>query len=86
MRTTIAVDDNILRAAKLHARRLGKSLGEFIELAVRHELARQADPQRERPPIPAFTRGTGLRPGVDITSNRALIELLDEGTRVEGLR
>ncbi len=86
MRTTIAVDDNVLHAAKEQAQRHGQTLGQFIELAVRHELARQGQPQPERPAIPTFTRGAGLRPGVDVTSNRALTEALDDGTAIEDLR
>jgi len=30
------------------------------------------------PPIPVFRGGTGPRPGVDLTSNRGLHEVLDE--------
>jgi hypothetical protein len=29
-------------------------------------------------PLPVFTAGTGPRPGVDLRSNRALAELLDD--------
>ncbi|MGH3740878.1 MAG: CopG family transcriptional regulator [Micromonosporaceae bacterium] len=87
MRTTIALDDQVLDAAKEQARRCGQSLGAFVEVAVRRELARQQSPRpQQRPKIPTFTRGAGLRPGVDITSTRALLEVLDEGTPVEDLR
>lgn len=41
---------------------------------------------RADPDIPVFKGGGGLRPGVDITSNRALQELLDEGVPFEKLR
>jgi len=86
MRTTIALDDNVLEAAKDHARITGRTLGELIELAIRHELARQQEPRQDGPPLPTFTRGNGLRPGVDITSNRGLLEVLDEGSNLEDLR
>lgn len=36
-------------------------------------------PRPERPPVPVFHGGTGPRPGVDLNSNRALYEALDEG-------
>ncbi|CFA16504.1 PE-PGRS family protein [Mycobacterium tuberculosis] len=32
-----------------------------------------------RPTVPVFDAGTGPRPGIDLTSNRALSEVLDEG-------
>lgn len=86
MRTTIALDDNVLDAAKRRAHELGRTLGEFIELAVRHELARPSGPRPAGPPLPTFTRGTGPRPGVDITSNRGLLEVLDGEAGIEDLR
>jgi hypothetical protein len=46
-----------------------------VEATLRRELA---EPVREEPPpVPVFTRGTGVRPRVDVRSNRALAELLD---------
>jgi uncharacterized protein (DUF1330 family) len=33
----------------------------------------------EAPTIPVFRGGTGPRPGIDLTSNRALFEALDDG-------
>lgn len=78
MRTTVAIDDNLLAAAKTRARQQGATLGELVEAALRRELA-----DREPAaivPLPVFTAGTGPRPGVDLRSNRALAELLDRPT------
>jgi len=36
--------------------------------------------------LPVFRGGNGPRPGVDLTSNRALYELLDEGVELNKLR
>jgi hypothetical protein len=36
--------------------------------------------------VPVVRGRGGLRPGVDAASNRALFELLDEGTPIEQLR
>jgi hypothetical protein len=36
--------------------------------------------------IPVFRGGTGPRPGIDLTSNRALYEVLDEGVPLERRR
>jgi hypothetical protein len=83
MRTTINIDAHVLATAKLRARQLGLTLGEFIEAALQRVPARDAPD--DSPDIPAFPSG-GLRPGVDLGSNRAIQELLDEGMPVEKLR
>jgi hypothetical protein len=75
MRTTVAIDDRLLLAAKTAARRRGCTLGRLIEDALRRELEQQG--ARDRPPVPVFRGGTGPRPGVDLRSNRALIDLLE---------
>lgn len=77
MRTTLSVDDELLAAAKRRARERGVSLGKVVEDALRRALAR--DPGEGAPPVvPVFTGGSGPRPGVDLTSNRALQEVLDD--------
>lgn len=85
MRTTISVDENLLRSAKRQARRRGLTLGQFIEEAVRRELGRPST-DTPGPLIPVFRDGKGLRPGVDVSSNRALMEALDEGQALERTR
>ncbi|MFP3899590.1 MAG: CopG family transcriptional regulator [Acidimicrobiia bacterium] len=84
MRTTVAVDDNLLAAAKQRAHERGVSLGTVIEDALRATLMRA--PQRERPAIPVFREGTGVRPGIDVTSTRALLEALDADRALDELR
>jgi hypothetical protein len=84
VRTTLAIDDRILAAAKRRARARGITLGELVEEALRAELA--ATPTGSRPAIPVFREGTGVRPGIDMTSNRAVQEALDEGASLEQLR
>lgn len=74
MRTTVAIDDELLGAAKAAASRRGYSLGQLLEEALRRELDR---PTGARPAVPVFRGGTGPRPGVDLRSNRAIAELLD---------
>lgn len=84
MRTTVAIDDHLLARAKDRARERGTTLGKVIEDALRTELNRPES--GDGPPIPVFRAGGGLRPGVDLSSNRAIQELLDEGTPPEKLR
>jgi hypothetical protein len=76
MRTTLAIDDQLLATAKKRARERGQTLGEYVEDSLRRSLV-SAAPANEGPSIPMFTRGTGMRPGIDPTSNRALFDALD---------
>jgi hypothetical protein len=46
----------------------------------------QAQPTADRPTIPVYRNGRGLRPGVDLSSNRAIHELLDGGADAGSLR
>lgn len=85
MRTTISIHDELLASAKARARERGQTLGALVEDALRRELSVSYE-STDRPPIPIFRGGNGLRPGVDLTSNRALYELLDEGVPFEKLR
>lgn len=84
MRTTISISDHLLAAAKERARLTGRTLGEVVEAAIRREL--NAKPNQPRPEVPAFDGGSGPQPGVDLSSNRALYEALDEGTDLNSLR
>jgi hypothetical protein len=86
MRTTVAVDDHLLAAAKRRARERerGQTLGQVVEGALRRELAEPA--AREPVEVPVFRGGDGPLPGVDLRSNRALREALDRGTGIAELR
>lgn len=75
MRTTIDINDTLLRAAKAHAARERKSLKEIFEQALRTFLAGPA-PAPYAPPIPKF-RGQGVQLGVDLTDNAALQDIMD---------
>jgi hypothetical protein len=85
MRTTVTIADELHASAKLRAKERGMTLGELVEDALRRKLAVPYE-STDRPSVPIFRGGSGLRPGVDITSNRAIRELLDEGLPFEKLR
>jgi len=85
MRTTVSISDELLLAAKRLARERGQSLGDVVDTALRRELA-APEPRRDRPAVPVFRSGTGPRPGIDLASNRALHEALDEGVELNALR
>lgn len=81
MRTTLSISDELLAAAKRRARERGQTLGAFVDAALQRELSDEDRPTAA-PPVPVFRSGTGPRPGIDLRSNRALIEALDEGVPV----
>ncbi len=85
MRTTLSISDELLAAAKRRARGTGQSLGSVIDAALRRELT-ASNQAGDRPEVPVFRGGSGPRPGVDLTSNRALHELLDESLPLESRR
>lgn len=76
MRTTLALDDALLARAKKRAASRGQTLGQYVEAAVRRELTVESEP-RTVPELPVFTRGTGIRPGIDPSSTQALFDALD---------
>jgi hypothetical protein len=84
MRTTVAVDDHLLSAAKRRARERGQTLGRVIEDALRRELADL--PGGEPIEVPVFHGGDGPLPGVDLRSNRAVREMLDRDAGITELR
>ncbi len=78
MRTTIRLDDHLLREAKARAARAGRSLNEFIEDAVRSAVLDDHQAASAAPVIPVFRGGRGLHPGVDLDSNAELLELMGD--------
>ncbi len=85
IRTTIALPEQLLKTAKREARSRGLTLGRLIEAALRRELSRRSE-HPSVPEVPTFRGGHGVRPGIDVASNRALLEALDEGRAIEQLR
>ena len=76
MRTTLDINDELLRAVKAHAADERKTLKATVEQALREFLAGPAHPASDAPPIPVF-RGLGVQPGVDLTDNAALAAIMD---------
>ncbi len=77
MRTTLQLDDEVFRAFKRRAAERGTSLAHEIEEALRSELAGRVETaQSERYQVPTF-RGTAPVPGVDLNSNAALADILE---------
>jgi Bacterial antitoxin of type II TA system, VapB len=78
MRTTINIDDALLRRARELAARTRRSLGDVVDDALRMLLT----PRDETGPDPSVELpvygGSGLRPGVDLEDREGLAALLDE--------
>ncbi len=80
MRTTVTVDDHVLRQAKEETARTGETLGHIVEEALRERFARRRLTPEQRRPIPELTTsgGTGVFPGVDLDNNAGLLDLMDD--------
>ena len=78
MRTTIRLDDELLRQLKQIAARSDRTLTAVIEDALREMLARQTR-RKGRPELKLTTvSGQGLQPGMDLDDSAALLDLMEE--------
>jgi predicted transcriptional regulator len=76
-RTTIRLDDQLLRDAKTLAAESGRTLTAVIEDALRVALARRKSSESDAKwEFPTFDMG-GLMPGVDLDNNAALLDLME---------
>lgn len=78
MRTTLAIDDRVLAAAKSRAAAEGVTLGQFVEQAVRQSLLPVAEHSAPPAPLPVSSKTGGFVPGIDPMSNRSLYDALDQ--------
>jgi hypothetical protein len=78
MRTTVRLDDALIRQAKIRAAEQGITFTQLIDESLRERLAtRPAETGGEPLELPAFG-SRGLRPGVDLSDNRATRDLMDD--------
>jgi hypothetical protein len=78
MRTTLTLDDDVLKAAKRRAREQDRPLKDVINEALRHGLALG----RPRRPAYAFRLKTvpgRLLPGVDLADRDKLFDVMERG-------
>jgi hypothetical protein len=79
MRTTIRLDDDLLRRTKALAAETGRTLTAVIEDALREALARRRQGHaRGRIALPTF-KGRGLQPGVDLDDTSGLLDIMEAG-------
>jgi len=82
MRTTITIDDQLLRQAKYAAVESNRTLSEVVSDALRDMLLRQSRVPR-RVHLPTAGRGSKVMPGVDVSSNEGLWAVLSDAEREE---
>lgn len=75
MRTTVRLDDHLLRRAKAHAARTGRTLTAPVEECLRQALDETVEADLE--PYRVVTFSSGVRPGVDLDSNATVLEAMD---------
>jgi len=80
MRTTISLDDELLREAKRRAAERGVTLSALVEGQLREGFARDAPRARGRIVLPVFRGRGGLVPGVELTSNASVAEAMEDST------
>ena len=78
MRTTLRLDDVLLRDAKRFAIETGRTLTAVIEDALREALTRRSRRAPAAPTrLPTYGRG-GLRAGIDLDDSSALRDAMDD--------
>ena len=86
MRTTVDIQDDVLRQAKEVSARSGVTLSVLVSDALRVALVRR-EKKKEPVHLTIYVPKTpGLRPGIDITDNASLWEILDADTDVDSRR
>jgi Ribbon-helix-helix protein, copG family len=84
MRTTIRIDDEVYRRVKQVADQSDRTIGQVIEDAIQLALR----PTRNVGSIAALPvfGGSGVMPGVDLTSNRSVAQAMDEDISLDAMR
>jgi plasmid stability protein len=85
MRTTVRIDDELYRRVKLRAATEGRTVAAVLEDAVRVGMTTHVSPSAAAFVLVTAGEG-GLHPGIDLSSNAALREVLDEGVGLAQLR
>ena len=78
MRTTVQIDDRLLREAKRYAVQHGRTFTSVLEDSVRQFLGNPA-PRKGVEPFRMVTfKGDGVRPGVDLDDSAAIWDLTEK--------
>lgn len=74
MKTTLVIDDGVMRRLRQRAAREGTTISELVEAALRLLLDAKR-PAAQLPPLPSFRAGHAR---ADIANRDALYDLMDE--------
>ena len=74
MKTTLVIDDGIMRRVKQEAAKHGLTISDLVEAALRRFLDGLKKKPRKLPPLPVFHSGGFL---VDITNRDALYDAME---------
>jgi plasmid stability protein len=85
VRTTVRIDDDLYRCVKARAATEGRTVAAVLEDAVRIGMTTDQRAASERFRVRAHGSG-GVLPGVDLASNPAVREVLDQGVGLEQMR
>ena len=85
MRTTLTIDDALLRQLRQKALDTGKPFKQVVNDTLRLGLNQAATPQRQPYRCPTFSIG-GLTPGVDLTKANQLAAALEDDLLIDKLR
>jgi len=78
MRTTIEINDDLMRQVKRVALQSNRTLRAVIEDALRCDLAKGPPAAGSAPKERVITfKGRGLRPGIDLDNTADLLDLMD---------
>jgi len=77
MRTTVRLNDQLMKEVQKLAHDSGRTFTAVLEEALREKLARQREAApRAHIRLPTF-KGDGLRPGVDLDDNAGLLDRME---------
>lgn len=78
MRTTLDIREDLLSRAMQQAAREGRRLSDLVEEGLQAILAEKSPHGEADFDLPVSTKRGGTLPGVDITSNAKLLDVLDQ--------
>jgi plasmid stability protein len=73
MKTTLVIDDGVMRRLREEAARRGRTMSELVEAALRRMLE-AGEPPTDLPPLPAWDSGGAV---VDIADREALYQAME---------
>ncbi|MEE4604289.1 MAG: DUF6364 family protein [Desulfobacteraceae bacterium] len=77
MRTTIRINDDLLKRAKKHAADQGRTLTSLVEDALVLILSKPKSSQRKRVKLPVSKATGGVLPGIDLNRSSDLEEVMN---------